>query len=121
MKRIGLISDTHGYWDERYKKYFAQCDEIWHAGDIGSYSIVQKLSEIAMLRAVYGNCDGYDIRSAFPEINRFKIEDVDIVMKHIGGSPVIMTVPSNLICIKTDKISLYADILISLRFNLTRI
>lgn len=87
MKRIGLISDTHGYWDERYKKYFAQCDEIWHAGDIGSYSIVQKLSEIAMLRAVYGNCDGYDIRSAFPEINRFKVEDVEIVMKHIGGSP----------------------------------
>ncbi len=87
MKRIGIISDTHGFWDERYKKYFEECNEIWHAGDIGSYSIVQQLGEIAMLRAVYGNCDGYEIRSTFSEINRFKVEDIEIVMKHIGGSP----------------------------------
>lgn len=87
MKRIGLISDTHSHWDERYQKYFEGCDEIWHAGDIGSYDIVTQLEKIAPLRAVYGNCDGYDIRRAFPEINRFRIEDVDVVLKHIGGTP----------------------------------
>ena len=54
MKRIGLLSDTHGYWDDRYEKYFASCDEIWHAGDIGSNEIIDRLSEIAPLIAVAG-------------------------------------------------------------------
>ena len=53
MKRIGLLSDTHGWWDERYAKHFAECDEIWHAGDIGSMLLVERLQEIAPLRAVY--------------------------------------------------------------------
>ena len=62
MKRIGLLSDTHGYWDDRYEKYFKDCDEIWHAGDIGSLELAQRLSAIKPLRAVHGNIDGYDIR-----------------------------------------------------------
>ena len=87
MKRIGLLSDTHSYWDVKYEKYFAECDEIWHAGDIGSLDIVDKLSAIAPLRAVYGNIDSGDIRHLFPEKYRFKCEDVDVLMKHIGGYP----------------------------------
>ena len=87
MKRIGLLSDTHSYWDERYAKYFEPCDEIWHAGDIGSLEIAQKLAELKPLRAVYGNIDGQDIRKHFPQINRFNIEGAEVLIKHIGGYP----------------------------------
>ncbi len=87
MKRIGLLSDTHSYWDERYRKYFAECDEIWHAGDIGSMEVADRLSEIATLRAVFGNIDGGDLRYRFTERYRFKCEEVDVLMKHIGGYP----------------------------------
>ena len=87
MKRIGLLSDTHSCWDDRYEKYFAGCDEIWHAGDIGSYTVAQRLNETAMLRAVHGNCDGADIRCRYDEIHRFKVEEAEILMKHIGGTP----------------------------------
>ena len=87
MKRIGLLSDTHAYWDDRYVKYFSECDEIWHAGDFGSMEIADRLSEIAPLRGVYGNIDGHDIRMRFSEKYRFKCEEVEVLMKHIGGYP----------------------------------
>lgn len=87
MKRIGIISDTHSYWDDRYATFFNGCDEIWHAGDIGSYEIMERLSRIATLRAVYGNCDGQDVRRVTTEIYRFKVEEANIMLKHIGGSP----------------------------------
>lgn len=87
MKRIGLLSDTHGYWDSRYEKYFSECDEIWHAGDIGTMELAQRLADIRPLRAVCGNCDGGDLRRMYPEVLRFKCEDADILMKHIGGYP----------------------------------
>jgi putative phosphoesterase len=68
MKRIGIVSDTHGYWDPKYEKYFAECDEIWHAGDIGSVEVADKFEAMAPLfRAVYGNCDGYDLRPVIPK------------------------------------------------------
>ena len=88
MKRIGLLSDTHGFWDERYAKYFSECDEIWHAGDIGTVEVADRLTAIAPLRAVYGNIDGGDLRYMFTEKYRFMCEDVDVLMKHIGGYPV---------------------------------
>ena len=87
MKRIGIISDTHSYWDERYATYFAECDEIWHAGAIGSMEVAERLSAICTLRAVSGNIDGGDIRRMYPELLRWKCEDVDVLMKHIGGYP----------------------------------
>lgn len=87
MKKIGLLSDTHAYWDERYLKYFNDCDEIWHAGDIGSINIVERLQAFRPLRAVYGNIDGQDIRRLFPETDRFTVEGADVIMKHIGGYP----------------------------------
>ncbi len=87
MKRIGIISDTHGYWDDKYLKYFEPCDEIWHAGDIGSTEVAERLAEIKPLKAVYGNCDGGGLRLMFRETLRFKCEDVDVLMKHIGGYP----------------------------------
>ena len=87
MKRIGLLSDTHGYWDSKYENFFSECDEIWHAGDIGTVEVAQKLAAIKPLRAVYGNIDGGDLRKMFGEKYRFKCEDVEVLMKHIGGYP----------------------------------
>ena len=87
MKRIGILSDTHAHWDERYARYFADCDEIWHAGDIGSGLIIERLEAICPVRAVYGNIDGGDVRRTYRETNRFTIEGTDVLMKHIGGYP----------------------------------
>lgn len=87
MLRIGLLSDTHGWWDEKYEEYFSACDEVWHAGDIGSEDIAFRLSQIKPLRAVYGNIDGQAIRHQYPKINTFKIEEVKVMMTHIGGYP----------------------------------
>lgn len=87
MKRIGIISDTHSFWDEKYIKYFEPCDEIWHAGDIGSMEVAEKLAAYRPFRAVYGNCDGGDLRVMYPEVLRWKCEEVDVLMKHIDGYP----------------------------------
>ena len=87
MKKIGLLSDTHSYWDDKYVKYFSECDEIWHAGDIGSVELADKLASIKPLRAVCGNCDGGDLRYMFGLVYRFRCEDIDVLMKHIGGYP----------------------------------
>ena len=87
MKKIGIISDTHAYWDDKYLHYFEPCDEIWHAGDIGSLEVAERLAEYRPLRAVYGNCDGGDLRRMFSETLRWKCEDVEVLMKHIGGYP----------------------------------
>lgn len=87
MKRIGVMSDTHNWWDEKYARHFADCDEIWHAGDIGSSLIIDRLETICPVRAVYGNIDGQELRLKFNEILRFKIEGCSVIIKHIGGYP----------------------------------
>ena len=87
MKRIGILSDTHSWWDEKYARHFAGCDEIWHAGDIGSELVINRLEEICPVRAVYGNIDGQEIRHRFGEVLRFTIEECTVLMKHIGGYP----------------------------------
>lgn len=87
MKRVGIISDTHSYWDDRYLEYFENCDEIWHAGDICSTQLAERLAAFRPFRAVCGNCDGGDLRLFYPEVLRFRCEEVDVLMKHIGGYP----------------------------------
>lgn len=87
MKRIGLLSDTHGHWDERYAIHFAECDEIWHAGDIGSLELAERLAAFKTFRAVNGNIDGADLKRIYPEVLRFRCEEVDVLIKHIGGYP----------------------------------
>ena len=87
MKKIGLLSDTHSHWDEKYITHFNNCDEIWHAGDIGSMEVAEKLEAFKPFRAVYGNIDGQDLRQAYPEVNRFTVEGVDVLITHIGGYP----------------------------------
>ena len=87
MIRIGLLSDTHAYWDEKYLEYFEPCDEIWHAGDIGSVEVAERLAAFRPFRAVYGNIDGQAIRKLYPQVNRFTVDDTEVLIKHIGGYP----------------------------------
>ena len=87
MRKIGLLSDTHNVWDEKYETYFAGCDEIWHAGDIGSLELAGKFEALKPFRAVYGNIDDWPTRRAYPETLRFTVEEVEVLMTHIGGYP----------------------------------
>lgn len=88
MKRIGILSDTHSCWDDRYAVHFADCDEIWHAGDVGDISIITRLEEIApVVRAVAGNIDHGDVRRRCNEVEEFEVEDIKVWMTHIGGYP----------------------------------
>jgi putative phosphoesterase len=87
MKRIGLLSDTHSYLDEKILDYFEECDEIWHAGDIGDVSVADQLEAFRPFRAVYGNIDDEKVRVRYPENLRFECEGMDVFMTHIGGYP----------------------------------
>lgn len=87
MTKIGLISDTHSFLDPKVFEYFAECDEIWHAGDIGSIGVADELECFKPLRAVYGNIDGTDLRVRYPENLRFSCEGLSIWITHIGGYP----------------------------------
>ena len=87
MKNIGLISDTHGYFDENIWNYFADCDEVWHAGDFGNAAIANALKEKKTIRGVFGNIDGIDIRTEYPEQLVFLCEEVKVMIRHIGGAP----------------------------------
>ncbi len=93
MTRIGLLSDTHGYLDDSVAEHFSTCDEIWHGGDWGSLEVVDKLKELTKLtsvkiiRGVYGNIDGQEIRSLYPEQLVFHCEEVKVMIRHIGGYP----------------------------------
>ena len=87
MIRIGLMSDTHSFLDESVFRHFEQCDEIWHAGDFGNLELAERLAAFKPLRGVYGNIDGKDIRTIYPEHLKFKCEEVNVWMTHIGGYP----------------------------------
>jgi putative phosphoesterase len=85
--KIGLLSDTHSYLDPQIFHYFSDCDEIWHAGDIGNHELANRLEEFKPLRAVYGNIDDKKMQLRYPEHNRFTIDGLDVWMTHIGGYP----------------------------------
>ena len=87
MKKILLISDTHGYIDDRIIQYAKESDETWHAGDIGELKVVDEIKKVTTLRAVHGNIDNSKIRAEYAENLRFKIEDMKIWITHIGGYP----------------------------------
>jgi putative phosphoesterase len=95
LTRIGLISDTHNYLDDAVFDHFKDCDEIWHAGDFGTIQIAHQLQAFRLaldkkspvVRGVYGNIDGFDVKSTYPEQAVFMCEDVKVLMRHIGGYP----------------------------------
>ena len=87
MTRIGLLSDTHHFLDPLIFDHFKDCDEVWHAGDFGTSVIAEELQAFRPLRGVYGNIDGYDIKSVYPLQLVFMCEEVKVMMRHIGGYP----------------------------------
>ena len=87
MKKIGLLSDTHGFLDDKVFEHFKDCDEVWHAGDIGTVEVADRLAAFKPLRAVYGNIDGDKLRVMFKQHERWMCEGVDVWMTHIGGYP----------------------------------
>jgi putative phosphoesterase len=87
MKKILLLSDTHGFIDDKILNYCSQSDEVWHAGDIGDLRVTDKINKLSKLRAVYGNIDDKYIRAEQPLDNIFTIEKVRVWITHIGGYP----------------------------------
>ena len=82
-----MLSDTHGFLDPKLFEFLEECDEIWHAGDIGELKVTEQLADFRPLRAVWGNIDGPEFRHLFPEHQRFVCQGVDVFMTHIGGYP----------------------------------
>jgi putative phosphoesterase len=87
MQRIALLSDTHNFLDPKIFKYFESCDQIWHAGDVGTVTVTEQLEKIRPLKAVYGNIDGQDVRKIYHRDLHFMCEDVKVYITHIGGYP----------------------------------
>ncbi|MCF6212766.1 MAG: metallophosphatase family protein [Flavobacteriaceae bacterium] len=87
MVKILLLSDTHSYLDDNMLNYVDQADEVWHAGDIGDVNIVKTIKKRKPFRAVYGNIDGHSVRGRYPKTHRFVVEDLKVLMTHIGGYP----------------------------------
>ncbi len=88
MKRIGILSDTHSCWDDRYAAHFKNCDEIWHAGDVGDIGIIRRLEEVVpVVRAVRGNIDHGDVVRRCREVESFQVEGVNVWLTHIAGYP----------------------------------
>ena len=87
MKKILLLSDTHGYLDPKVHKYINGVDEVWHAGDIGTTSVTDEISKLKTLKGVYGNIDGHELRNQFREYQIFICQGVKVLITHIGGYP----------------------------------
>ena len=105
--KIGLISDTHGYLDSKIFHYTKECDEIWHAGDIGNVSLLSKLENFKPLRAVFGNIDSQEIRLCTSEIAFISCGGMNIIMTHIAGKP-----PSYTKKIRTQLLANQPDIIV---------
>ena len=87
LKRIALLSDTHGFIDQTIVKYLQDADEIWHAGDLGTLAVSDFLASLKPLKGVYGNVDGQDVRKVHPAHQKFQLEGIKVWMTHIGGYP----------------------------------
>lgn len=88
MKKIGILSDTHSCWDDRFAIHFKNCDEIWHAGDVGDIDVIRRLENVApVVRAVRGNIDHGQVLRRCKEVEQFTVEGVNVWLTHIGGYP----------------------------------
>ena len=87
MKRIGILSDTHGTFDDRLAGFFRDCDELWHTGDFGNLTTADAIAAFKPLRGVYGNIDDHRVRLVYPEFNCFEFDGIKVLMTHIGGYP----------------------------------
>tara|TARA_B100001287_G_scaffold237719_1_gene210822 strand:- start:2010 stop:2516 length:507 start_codon:yes stop_codon:yes gene_type:complete len=122
MRKIVILSDTHGHIDSKIYKYLHNCDEVWHAGDIGQNNEVEKFLSEFKVRAVYGNIDGMKLRKLYPRVQKFNCEGLKVIMTHIGGYPgnyvkkfkeqiqdykpdIVVTGHSHILKVKHDKIN----------------
>ena len=80
------MSDTHGFIPKQVYEFFKDCDELWHAGDIGS-GVLEELRAWKPLRAVWGNCDSFSLHYELEERAFFEVEGQRVLMTHIGGWP----------------------------------
>lgn len=87
MKIVGILSDTHGTFDGKLESFFSDADILLHAGDIGNIETADKIEGLHLFKAVYGNIDDHKVRVVYPELKMIKIEDVKIMITHIGGYP----------------------------------
>ncbi len=87
MAYIGLLSDTHCFFDDKLREFFKDTQEIWHAGDFGNSAVSDAISSFKPLRGVYGNCDDKEVRLIHPYIQNFRLEGMNFLMMHIGGYP----------------------------------
>lgn len=85
--KIGLLSDTHSYLDPKVFVHFKDCDEIWHAGDIGDSRVATELERFKPLKAVFGNIDHLELQTKYPEDLRFSCEGISVFITHIAGTP----------------------------------
>ncbi len=117
--KVGILSDTHGWLDERILHYFKDCDEIWHAGDVGSIDVIDKLKAFKPTLGVYGNIDNQAIKAEFPAFQMLKREGVNIMITHIAGTPkrynkavlskLKEVVPNMLVCGHSHILKVMAD------------
>jgi len=87
MRKIGLLSDTHGFLEPKLFEFFQSCDELWHSGDFGNLDTADQLAAFKPLRGVYGNIDDHKVRAVYPKHIKFRCEEVKVWMTHIGGYP----------------------------------
>ena len=106
MTKVCLLSDTHGYLDDAILRHVRWADTVWHAGDIGTLTVLEQLESERPTRAVFGNIDGQSIRTACPENQLFHCEDVNVLIRHIGGYPGRYTPPTRAL-IQEHKPQLY--------------
>jgi len=84
MTKIGVLSDTHGFVDQALLNFFADCQEIWHAGDVGDETVISLLSGKHLFRGVHGNIDDWEIMRELPRFQEFTVEGMSVLMTHIG-------------------------------------
>lgn len=85
---IGLISDTHGVFDQPFRDFLEPVDQIWHAGDFGGgMDLAEDIAGFKPLVGVAGNCDNHDLRFIHPLYRFFECGGLKILMTHIGGYP----------------------------------
>ncbi|MBQ2874742.1 MAG: metallophosphoesterase family protein [Bacteroidales bacterium] len=88
MMFIGLISDTHGVFDQPFRDFLEPVDQIWHAGDFGGgMDLAEDIAGFKPLVGVAGNCDNHDLRFIHPLHRFFECGGLKILMTHIGGYP----------------------------------
>ena len=87
LKKILLLSDTHGHLDKKIMKYVIQSDQVWHAGDVGNLKVLEDIASLKPLRSVHGNIDGQEIKLQSPEVLSFNCEGLSVLMIHIAGYP----------------------------------